>query len=334
MSAGTAGELTALQHLQELARRLLTAVVVALAGAIAAYIWRLHIIEFLQQPLHERLYYTSPMGSFQFVMQICMLCGIALALPVAIYNLLRYMEPVLAKGFSRKFVLVMLSGSVLLTAAGVLFAYYVTLPFALKFFTVVAGQTLTPLISISEYSSFMLSYLATFAVVFQLPLLLLFINYITPFGQGGLSRWRRHVWIGAFGISLIMPSSPDPLSQVSLAIPIVILYELSLVLIWRVNRKRRKALRLRRVRQMQLRHLVPAAAPIHGPAPAQPFPATRMQQPMRGAEQGQLKKAPTEVARVAQSVRASVHRDCQQPVARTMRMDSPPRERLINDILQ
>src|SRR6266567_4594568 len=102
MSRGAAGKLTALEHLRELAYRLFLAVLVAIVGAVVAYVFRLQIILFLQHPLDQKLYYTSPMGSFQFVMQVCMLCGAVLALPIAVYNILRFIEPVFTKNFSRK----------------------------------------------------------------------------------------------------------------------------------------------------------------------------------------------------------------------------------------
>jgi hypothetical protein len=152
----------------------------------------------------------------------------------------------------------------------VAFGYYLTLPFALQFFQSVGGGALLPLITANEYFNFILGYLTTFAVVFQLPLLLLFINHITPFKPGGLSKWRKHVYIGAFAISLIMPSSPDPLSQISLAIPIIVLYEFSNFLIWRVNRnKYRHAMENQRVNEE-----LPAAA--HGFGDAQLSPVASL----------------------------------------------------------
>jgi sec-independent protein translocase protein TatC len=241
MARAEAVQLTALEHVHELARRLMGSVAILFSGAIAAYMLRLQIINYLQRPLHQTLYYTSPMGSFQFVMQVCLLCGALLALPVLLYNLLRFIEPAFTKTFSRKMVLGILSASLFLTFAGAGFAYYVTLPVALRFFSTVGTSDLHPLISVNEYFSFILGYLATFALVFQLPLALLFMDHIRPIGPSPLRKKRPLVYVGAFAISLIMPSSPDPLSQVSLAIPIIALYELSILLIWRQDRRRRRA---------------------------------------------------------------------------------------------
>jgi sec-independent protein translocase protein TatC len=237
---GTEPEPTVLEHLHELWLRLVSTLLLMGAGAGLTYLYRQRVIDFLQRPLHEQLYYTSPMGSFQFVMQVCLLSGLVLSLPILIYHMLRYIEPALGARLSRRLLLTVICASLGLAACGVVFAYYLTLPATLRFFTTVGTTSLRPLISVNEYFSFIAGYLATFAVVFQLPLLLLFINRLRPFQPGGLTRRRQHVYVGAFAVSLIMPSSPDPLSQVSLAIPIIFLYELSAFLIWQTNRNIRR----------------------------------------------------------------------------------------------
>lgn len=285
--------LTALEHLHELWLRLVASVLVVCVGGSIAYFFRLTIIRFLQRPLHERLYYTSPTGSFQFVMQVCLLTGFILALPLFIYNTLRFIEPAFGRLFSRRLLLTVLCFSLLLASIGIAFGYYLTLPFALAFFNSVGTGMVHPLISVNEYLSFIVGYLATFALVFQLPLLLLFINRITPFKPGSLTRWRRHVYVAAFAISLIMPSSPDPLSQVSLAIPIIVLYELSIIAIWRVNR--------RHVRQMVRNtadEVLPNAEWTTSPQPDSPPRMTRGQN-IDGFFRRQL---PTVMARGEQTI--------------------------------
>lgn len=269
-------QLTALEHLHELWLRLAGSLLVMAVGGSLTYLFRLQIIKFLQRPLHEQLYYTSPMGSFQFVMQVCLLCGFILALPLLIYNVLRFVEPAFESRFSRSLLLAVIGASLGLAAAGIAFGYYLTLPVALQFFSSVGTSTLHPLITINEYFSFVVGYVATFAVVFQLPLLILFINRIRPLKPGGLSRPRKHVYVGAFTVSLIMPSSPDPLSQVSLAIPIIVLYEVSVVLVWYVNRRaaRRAPRRQREAPREMVSRRAPRSATPADPsarAPAQPL---------------------------------------------------------------
>lgn len=228
-------------HLQELRRRLLATVAVVIAGGVIGYLYRGELIALLQRPLGEKLFYTSPMGSFNFVMQLCLLVGFLIALPVLTFNLLRFIEPAFQRTFGSRTVVGVITASLALTIAGAAFAYYVSLPAALHFFGTVGTGSLQPLISIDQYFSFVLSYLATFAIVFQLPLLLLFVNRITPLGPGALRKWRKFVFVGAFAIAIIIPSAPDPLSQVILALPIILLYEISIALIWIANRKRNRS---------------------------------------------------------------------------------------------
>jgi sec-independent protein translocase protein TatC len=312
MSAAAATEQTqtALEHLHELWRRSLYCVGVLIVGGAFGYIFRQQIINFLQRPLGQQLYYTSPMGSFNFVMQVCLLIGFLLALPVMSYNLLRFIEPALRKRLKPRVIFIVLISSFVLALGGAAFGYYLTLPFALQFFGHVGTSSLRPLISVNEYFSFILGYLGTFAAVFQLPLLLLFINHITPFKPGGLSKWRKHVYIGAFAISLIMPSSPDPVSQVSLAIPIIILYELSIVLIWLANRKRYRA---PSAQKLAVRGDVAASAKR---ATAEPL--------LNPAQVAELLQEVLEVpALVSRAVHATESRLSKPEVAAAMAADSP-----------
>ena len=317
MSRAAAVELTALEHLRELWLRLMGSVIVMFVGGGIAYVFRLQIINFLQRPLNEKLYYTSPTGSFQFIMQVCLLCGVILSLPILIYNVLRFVEPVFTKSFSRRFILFVLGSSLTLTAGGVLFAYYLTLPFALKFFNSVGTSTLHPLISVDQYFSFILGYLATFAIVFQLPLLLLFINFIKPFKPGGVTHWRKYLYIGAFAISIIMPSSPDPLSQISLAIPIITLYEVSVALIWAANRKKHRAnVRANQVKASQAARSAKLDALAHGiatksafdTAGGESFSITKQQEKMRmRAQPDAIVQTPAPQAKVTTPVPLAPH---------------------------
>ncbi len=219
------------EHLREIRSRLLWSVGVFAIGAGGGYIARNQLIAWLQHPLHQRLYYTSPTGSFQFIMQLCMVAGLLIALPVFLYHILRFIEPALGRAFTARMMTVVIICSTLLAIAGAAFAYYVSLPAALHFFATLSPHQLTPLISVNQYFSFVFAYLATFAVVFQLPLILLFIDHTTPINPTKLGGWRKFVFVGAFAIALITPSAPDPLSQIILALPIIVLFEISLILI-------------------------------------------------------------------------------------------------------
>jgi sec-independent protein translocase protein TatC len=206
-----------------------------LVGSAIGSVFREPVITALQRPLGQELFYTSPQGGFDFVVRVSMLIGLFLTLPVAVYNLLRFIEPALSRPLGRRLPVLAVSSSVVLTLAGAAFAYFVGLAAALHFFASVGSPDLHALIGADRYFSFVLAYVATFAVVFHLPLLLLLINHVTPLGPGALTRWRKWVIVGSFAVALVIPSAPDPLSQVILAIPLIALYELSILLVWLAN---------------------------------------------------------------------------------------------------
>lgn len=234
-----------IQHLQELRARLAWSALVLGLGATAGYVWREAILNWLQTPLHATLYYTNVTGAFEFLMQACLLVGAIVAMPVLVYNLVAFIRPALPRPVSNRQIVGVVAASCLLTVSGVLFAYYVSLPAVLHFLRTIDVQHLHPLIAADSYLSFVMSYLAVFAAMFQLPLLVLFIDRITPIPPAALRKWRRWVIIGAFAAALILPIAPDPVSQVMLALPVVVLYEISLWLVVlahsRHHRPRRQA---------------------------------------------------------------------------------------------
>jgi len=263
----TAALKPAYQHLQELRARLGWCALALGIGAGFGYVLRGPVIGLLEHPLGQTLFYTSPMGSFDFVMRICLLVGFLAALPVMVYQALRFIEPALPKTLSLKLVWGTVLASLGLAAAGVAFGYLVSLPAALHFFNQVGTGNLHALITADQYFSFVINYLCVFAAVFQLPLLLLFINRITPLGPHKLRRFRKYVIVGSFAIALISPSAPDPLSQIILALPIIALYEVSIVLVRLTNRGRFQA-------ADHTPATVPAAPPpLRHPAPRPPRPA-------------------------------------------------------------
>lgn len=231
-------QLTFSEHLQELRRRLTYSVLALLAGAVLGYVLKNSVIARLVHPLDLPLYYNNPGGSLAFIVQISLAVGVVIALPVLTYNLLRFIEPALSnERLSRRRILVVLTSSWLLAAAGILFGYYIILPMSFHFFAGFNIGPVKPLISTSEYFSFVLSCLVSFAAIFQLPLLLLFVNSIHRFPPGSMRRYRRHVLVGAFILAVILPFTYDPITQFVMAVPIVFLFELSLLLLWAKNRR-------------------------------------------------------------------------------------------------
>ncbi|TAK89149.1 preprotein translocase subunit TatC [Patescibacteria group bacterium] len=225
-----------LDHMYELRSRVLWSVAVVFAGAAIGYLFRNQLISALAQPLNMPLYYTSPSGGFLFVMQVCMLAGGLIALPVFLYNGIRFFEPAFAKSrLSRQKIGVIIAASAVLATAGVLFAYVVVLPASIHFFSMFNVGPVNAWISAKEYLTFATSYLMLMAFLFQLPLILLVANSIRRFPPGSIGKWRKWVVIGSFVVAV--PLTYDIMSQVLMAVPIILLYEISGLMVWSFNRR-------------------------------------------------------------------------------------------------
>jgi sec-independent protein translocase protein TatC len=263
-----------LGHIQELRTRLLTCVAVLLAAASLGYWQRDVILPWVQRPLHANLIYTSPSGGFEYVAMISLAVGLVVALPVICYQLIRFITPAFARGPKVKQRLVrMLVAAYLLAAAGVAFGYYMILPASLRFFASYSSPSIKPLITAQEYLSFTIGCLVTFAILFQLPLIVSTIDRIRPIPPKAFMGHQRLVIVGSLAIALILPFTYDPITQFVIAVPIILLYEVSGLILW--SRHSSAARQLRREQAM-----VAAAQPVVT-TPAIPQPVRRQPIAMR-----------------------------------------------------
>lgn len=221
-------------HLQELRSRLFWVVAFVILGIIVGAVFNERLIKIIQAPLGQNLYFTSPMGGLGFSLQICLLVGLLFAIPVAIYHLIKFIHPASGKIIPKNTTLILLV-SIALAGIGLVFAYFISLPSALKFLTHFGSQSIQAMITTDEYLSFVLAYLAGSALIFQLPLLLLFINRIKPLGPRQLKKYQPHVIATCFIAAAILTPTPDPINQMILAIPMLVLFELSCALVLVVN---------------------------------------------------------------------------------------------------
>lgn len=256
-----------LEHVHELRRRLGVCAGVVALGAGVGYIEREPILSWLQAPLHGSLYYSDVMGAFNFIMQACLMLGVLCAVPVLVYNLVAFVRPALPRPVSRRQIIGLVAASSALTVGGAAFAYYISLPIVLHFLSSIDVSHLHPLIAANSYLSFVLNYLAVFAIIFQLPLIILFIDRIRPIPPSVLKKFRKWVVIGAFGSALILPIAPDPLSQMSLALPIVVLYEFTLWLIVIAHHRRGRRVQPSPNPVPTQQHQTPQVSPSPDPVP-------------------------------------------------------------------
>ena len=225
-----------IEHVQEFRRRLIWSCLALLTGGVVGYSLYGWLLDLVQRPLGQTLYYTSPTGGFNFAFKICVVFGLVFALPVICYHLYKFFEPVSNVG-SRLSMIAYVLWSVDLAYAGIIFGYFVSLPAALHFLIKFGGQNIQSLITADEYFSFALAYIAGFALLFQLPLIIIFLNRITPLKPSQMMKAQRYVILVSFIVAAILTPTPDPVNQFIMAFPIVLLYQVSILIVWSMNRK-------------------------------------------------------------------------------------------------
>lgn len=226
------------EHVQELRGRLMWTLLFVAIGAGVGYALHGHLLEIMQRPLNDTLYYTNPTGAFSFIIKICTVFGIIVALPMALYQVFAFFEPLIAVK-TRRMLTLYVFVSVLLAGSGILFAYYISLPAALHFLVNFGGEGIESLITANEYFNFVLAYIAGFAVLFQLPLIILFINKVTPLTPRKLLGGTRYMVLGSFVVAAVITPTPDPFNQALMAGPIILLYFLSVLVVAVINHQSR-----------------------------------------------------------------------------------------------
>jgi len=171
-------------------------------------------------------------------MKICFTGGLIIAMPVLIYNLIMFIKPAFNSAVPTKLILRTTAYSSILSVLGVLFAYFSILPGTLHFFSGFQVSGLSALISADDYLAFVTNILITFIVMFQIPLLIIFIDTIKPLQPLKLIKMEKWVILGSLIITLIVPFAYEFVTSLLIAVPIVGLYNISLAIIYLRHRKR------------------------------------------------------------------------------------------------
>lgn len=226
------------EHLQELRVRVMVCLAALVAGSVIGYLLHPNILSFLIAPLDQPVFYTSPAGGFDFILKISLFFGFIMTLPVFVYNLLRFVVPALPHQ-SVKLLVTLFLASCVLMSAGMSFAYFVSLPAALYFLEAFTTDTIQALISTDEYFSFVTRYLLGFGLLFQLPLIVLTINSVQPISFKTLMRYQKLILLGSFLAAAFLTPTPDMFNQLLMAVPLIVLYQVTVGLIVIVNRGRK-----------------------------------------------------------------------------------------------
>jgi sec-independent protein translocase protein TatC len=233
-----AGSMTVIEHLEELRHRIVVAIIALLLGSIVGwflYPWFIHLANApychfvnnlppeAKPPAGCRLVASTPLDPMLTKLKIVLFLGLAVSLPVVLYELWAFIVPGLTPK-ERRYAIPFIGSSVVLFFLGGLVAF-VTLPKALNFLLGFAGTDVTSLLNFSAYVTFLVLVILAFGVSFLFPVLLVFLLLVGVLSTAKLRAWRRWSILGIAVFAAVITPSSDPYSMLALMIPMVLFYE-------------------------------------------------------------------------------------------------------------
>ncbi len=220
-------------HLDELRKRLIHCFIAVIIGFLISYGFKEKLFEILTAPLMQvmqegdTLIFTGIPEAFFTLLKVSLLSGIMLAVPVITYEFWMFVAPGLYKN-ERKFMMPVVIISSFFFIGGALFGYFIVFPFGFEFLLGFATDTIRPFPSVKEYLGFSAKLLLAFGFVFELPLVITFLARIGLVTVDFLKANRKYaVLIFFVGSAILTP--PDVVTQVMMSVPLMILYEISIV---------------------------------------------------------------------------------------------------------
>ncbi len=227
------------QHLEELRTRLLICCLAIGVGFVVSYFFSAKIFELLMKPWIDampagqsaKLIYTAPYEAFFVYMKVSFIAGTLLAIPVILWQIWRFVAPGLYAS-EKKYIFPVMFFSCLCFVSGVAFGYLVVIPVAFKFFASFSSEYITPMLRTTEYLSFANKMLLCFGLAFELPVFAFFLAKLGVLNSDFLKRKRKWAIVLIFIAAAVLTPSPDVVSQLLMAAPLLVLYEMS---VWIVH---------------------------------------------------------------------------------------------------
>ena len=230
--------MTFVQHLGELRSRLVICVVAFVATTITTYVLYARILKFFEHPLcvvqqsHHlactQLYVTGPLEGFGIRLNVSGYGGLVLASPVILYELWQFVTPGL-RANERRYAIPFVAASISLFATGAYVAW-LTFPHALGFLHAAGGPGINDIFSPSKYLGLILALMAIFGLTFEFPVVLVALELARVLSPAKLARWRQPAIIIIVVFSAVITPSSDPFSMLAMAVPMLVFYELSILI--------------------------------------------------------------------------------------------------------
>jgi len=234
-----------LDHLDELRWRLIRGGIALIVGAIASAFFSDFLVnEILIRPLTAsgpdiHLQNLVPYGQISLYLQVIFFTAFVLAFPVIAWQIWKFVEPGLheTEKAASRFIILFIS---ICFFSGIAFGYFVFLPISLKFFAGFGSAQITNNIAVQDYISFFMGTLLTTGLVFELPFISYVLSKIGLLTPAFMRFYRRHAVVTMLVVAAIVTPSTDMVTQAVIAIPMILLYELSIYISGAVQKKRNK----------------------------------------------------------------------------------------------
>lgn len=239
--------MTLAEHLAELRTRLIRIVVAVSLGAVVGWVLFEPVFDFLTQPYCDvpgayrpdgdcQLIVTRVLEAFSVRVRVALIIGLFIAAPVLFHQLWGFITPGLTRQ-ERRYTLPFVVLGQMMFAAGAAFAYFV-IPKGLGILLRLGGEQITTLLSAGEYFSFVLRTIVAFGLVFQVPLVIVFLSLVGLVTTAQLRRFRPYAVVANTAVAAVVTPTVDAVTMLFMAGPMILLYELAIVASWLIERAR------------------------------------------------------------------------------------------------
>jgi sec-independent protein translocase protein TatC len=232
-------DLTVTGHLEELRRRIITALAALFGAAILCLPFASAILGILKLPARgalEKLVYFSPEEALLIYMRISIIAGIVISFPVLAYQAWAFTAPALGTNF-RKYTVYFIVASIAAFAAGCAFAYFALLPAALNLLLTIGRSELEPVISATRYISFVTGFILACGAVFEMPVVAFFLGRTGVISAGLMRRKFKYAFVIIIIAAAIITPTGDAFNMMLLALPMLALYELSIWVVFFASKR-------------------------------------------------------------------------------------------------
>jgi sec-independent protein translocase protein TatC len=236
-----------LDHLEELRRRIVYSIIAVAIGFGICWFSASRLVGIMQKPIVEILHkngqpdmlvYQHPVDPFNLYLKVAAVAGLFVTSPFVLYQIWLFIAPGLYKN-EKKYVTPFMISTVTLFLSGGYFGYAVVLPKALEFL-IDFGKQFRPMITIEEYTSLFVTIIVGMGVIFEMPILVLFLALMGLVSAGWMWRNIRYSILGIFIVAAIITPTPDIVNMCIFAAPMVALYILSIGVAWLVHPEQRR----------------------------------------------------------------------------------------------